>query len=785
MNEKFPQIGDGQRYTIEACLGTGGMGTVYCATDQELRRKVAIKVLHDHFVQNPEARARLDREVSVLAALRHPQLVNIYQADLDVSPPYYVMEFLQGKPLSKLIPEGPLPKESVKILFECLADALQYLHEQRILHRDITPDNVFIEPDGNVRLVDFGLVRPVDWTPLTAEGAMLGTLRFTPPEVLRGDEFTTRGDVFQAGLIVYYAAKGVHPYERQGKKGKELIRSLAAGEMSPVECENEIFGDYGEILCRCCSLTPEFRPKDGKELFEELDKKNVPGFMTSAIRPVQVTLSANVSPHRPPKRNDKSYGLFAIIVLLGVILGSYIAKTSDELRPVFDVYMLSTEERPGGFTIEWQSRRPYRTWVQVNGAERPLTFAGKSKNKVTMSHKVEVHGLEDDQPYGVKIVFPNGKTTRTRRVKSGKFELSLIAARLESDRRVLQLRWKANGKGKAKAIVNSLSKGELYAAATEDVDGVMTARFNELPMDIRSLKIETTIAGKSVRSFDLVKELRSSIKGLEPKLKSFDSRWLTKDVNILLLQSLTSIAGEIGSVNGDGSLKNLRQEERERIGKKRNDVRSLVYKRMKERDYLTIVKEAATLSALVFCGNLLNSKEQEEFYELIHPWLLVKCFLRLQRIDIDEFPVFSLGSYGFYSSSTLRGKVEELSIIGSNGQVKDAVELNGSMKGRTFTFYFPMEKVSTLSGAELRFELQLSGEAATHVRLNKKKSLVFLPKPFLERNSVLSAVQALPLKNLRNGNNEVQLRYDGLLGRIAAPKHFNKITELKVAFTRK
>ena len=783
MNEKFPQIGNGKRYTIETCLGTGGMGTVFRATDEELKRKVAIKVLHDHFVQNPEARARLDREVSVLASLRHPQLVNIYQADLDVTPPYYVMEFLTGSPLSKLIPEGPMPKESVKILFECLADALQYLHEQRILHRDITPDNVFIEPDGNVRLVDFGLVRPVDWTPLTAEGAMLGTLRFTPPEVLRGEEFTTRGDIFQAGLIVYYAAKGVHPYEREGKKGKELIRSLAAGELSPVVCEPEVFGDYGEILCRCCSLTPEFRPEDGKELFAELDKKNAPGFMTSAIRPVQVSMSSSVSKIPPVKNNEKSYGLLAIIVLLGVILGSYIAKSSEEVRPVFDVYMLSTKERPGGFTVEWQSRRPYRTWVQVKGAERPLTFAGPQPKKAVKSHHVEVSGLEDEKLYGVKIVFPNGKTTRPRRVKTGKFKLDLLAARFESDKRVLQLSWKANGKGPAKVKAHSLTKGEVIARATEGADGLMTARFDELPADIRSLNVETTLNNKSERTYSLVKELRKTIKGLTPKLKSFDGRWLTKDVNVLLLQSLTSMAGEIGS--HDRGVKEIRQEERKRIRKKRDEVRAIVYQRMKERDYLHIANRAAKASALVFCGKLLPAKEQQAFYEAIHPWLIVKSFLVFQRIDIDEFPRFSLGPFGLYGNSTLRGPAQELNIIGEGGKYKGPIKLDGTLHGRTFSFSFPIKDVQSLSGAELRFSLSLCGEAATHILVNKNKSLLFVPRPLLERKSEFKAVQALPLHFLKDGNNEVKLRYDGLLGRVTAPKYFNGMSELKVAFTKK
>jgi serine/threonine protein kinase len=176
-------------YRIEEQLGAGGMGVVYRATDTKLGRQVAIKVLPETFTKDPERLARFKREARMLAALNHPNIAAIHGLEEAGGVHYLVLEFVPGKNLEARLPVA----DALGIALQ-IAEALEAAHEKGIIHRDLKPANVKITPEGKVKVLDFGLAKPVgpstsDSTVSmdgTREGAVLGTAGYMSPEQARG-----------------------------------------------------------------------------------------------------------------------------------------------------------------------------------------------------------------------------------------------------------------------------------------------------------------------------------------------------------------------------------------------------------------------------------------------------------------------------------------------------------------------------------------------------------------------------------------------------------------------
>jgi eukaryotic-like serine/threonine-protein kinase len=180
-------------YEITAKLGHGGMGEVYRATDTDLKREVAIKVLPPAFAGNPERIARFRREAQTLAALNHPNIAHIYE----LAEGALVMELVEGDDLSSLIARGAVPLAAALPIARQVAEALEAAHEQGIVHRDLKPANVKVRDDGTVKVLDFGLAKVVEsrgapsaadadsptmTAPGTAMGMILGTAAYMAPE---------------------------------------------------------------------------------------------------------------------------------------------------------------------------------------------------------------------------------------------------------------------------------------------------------------------------------------------------------------------------------------------------------------------------------------------------------------------------------------------------------------------------------------------------------------------------------------------------------------------------
>lgn len=196
------------QYEVERELGTGGMGSVFLAGDPNLDRYVAIKVLRPDLASEV-APERFQREARVLARLKHPNIVPVYQAGEAGGLSYYVMDFVEGETLAQRLKRGTMPKSEALRLADNLLSALAAAHQEGIIHRDVKPENIFLVGDRAV-LVDFGIAKPVEESgePLTADDRRVGTPAYMAPEQFTGDVVTPATDIYAVGMSLYEALTG-------------------------------------------------------------------------------------------------------------------------------------------------------------------------------------------------------------------------------------------------------------------------------------------------------------------------------------------------------------------------------------------------------------------------------------------------------------------------------------------------------------------------------------------------------------------------------------------------
>jgi serine/threonine protein kinase len=260
-----------ERYKVLSTLGAGGMGIVILAEDLKLIRQVAIKVIRKELISEENMLSRTKLEGQILSKLRHPSLASVYEMDMDAEYPYIVQEYIKGESLGSLIKSGQLfnPRKALR-LFREQAMVLQYLHEQSIFHRDIKPDNIMIDHSGKSVLMDFGLALAGDRTRFTEEGNFVGTMRYCPPEVLKGIDGGARADVFQLGLVVLMAMTGESLYGDMNTVD-QFLEVVFSGAWEKVPLNEKIPAKLATIIKQTCRFAPEERPANGGELLELID----------------------------------------------------------------------------------------------------------------------------------------------------------------------------------------------------------------------------------------------------------------------------------------------------------------------------------------------------------------------------------------------------------------------------------------------------------------------------------------------------------------------------------
>lgn len=202
------------KYQILERLGRGGMATVYRAYQLGMDRIVAVKVMHPQYTDDPSFVERFKREARAVGGLRHPNIVQVIDFDVQDGEYYMVMEYIETESLKeRLQKRGALPVGEALSIARKLADALAYAHMHGMLHRDVKPANVLMGKDNEPILTDFGIAKLIDSTGLTASGSAVGTPAYMSPEAGRGEPVDERADVYSLGVMLYEMLSGQLPFD--------------------------------------------------------------------------------------------------------------------------------------------------------------------------------------------------------------------------------------------------------------------------------------------------------------------------------------------------------------------------------------------------------------------------------------------------------------------------------------------------------------------------------------------------------------------------------------------
>ncbi|MET1066255.1 MAG: PASTA domain-containing protein [Arthrobacter sp.] len=256
------------RYLIQSRLASGGMSTVYVATDRRLERDVALKVLHPHMAGDPQFLDRLGREAKAAARLSHPHVVGVLDQGEDDHVAYLVMEFIKGHTLRDVLKDkGALSPRLALALIDPVVEGLGAAHEAGLIHRDIKPENVLIADDGRIKLGDFGLARAISTS--TSTGALIGTVAYLSPELVLGRQADARSDIYSVGIMLYEMITGRQPFDGEVPI-QVAYQHVNSAVGAPSEQVPGLAGEIDELVQWCTANDPDKRPVDGNALLSEL-----------------------------------------------------------------------------------------------------------------------------------------------------------------------------------------------------------------------------------------------------------------------------------------------------------------------------------------------------------------------------------------------------------------------------------------------------------------------------------------------------------------------------------
>src|SRR5688572_24064667 len=263
-------------YEVLAAIGQGGMGEVYRARDTRLARDVALKILPEAFEYDPERLARFEREAQVLASLSHPNIGGIYGLEDSGGTKALVLEIIEGPTLADRIAEGPLPVEEALAMASQIGEALEAAHNAGIIHRDLKPANIKLTPGGVVKVLDFGLAKAIEASPIgssslslsptittpamTQAGFILGTAAYMSPEQAKGKPVDKRADIWAFGVVLFEMLTGSRPFA--GDEVSDVLASVLAREPQLAAIPESVPAIVRQVLRACLQKDPKKRIHD-------------------------------------------------------------------------------------------------------------------------------------------------------------------------------------------------------------------------------------------------------------------------------------------------------------------------------------------------------------------------------------------------------------------------------------------------------------------------------------------------------------------------------------------
>ena len=312
-------------YEIQKTIGAGGMGEVYRARDVNLNRDVALKLLPDEFIRDPDRLARFQREAWLLASLNHPNIAQIYGFEQSDGRPFLVLELVAGESLADRITAGPMPRADAMAIALQMIDALEAAHDQGIIHRDLKPANVKVREDGLVKVLDFGLAKtlkpvsasgahainsPTPSARATERGLILGTAGYMAPEQAKGKPTDRRADVWAFGVVLFEMLTGRQLFA--GESASEVMASVIRDEPDWTRLPPDLPEATRRLLRRCLEKDPKKRLSaiadarleltESSETVAEAvaprERRPVAGWMVGAVLVATAVTAIGLAAHR-------------------------------------------------------------------------------------------------------------------------------------------------------------------------------------------------------------------------------------------------------------------------------------------------------------------------------------------------------------------------------------------------------------------------------------------------------------------------------------------------------
>ena len=319
------QLEDGavidDRYEISAHLGSGGMAEVYCATDTQLGRNVALKILHERFAADEEFVERFKREASSAAGLAHQHVVGVYDRGEWEGTSYIAMEFVSGRTLKQIIvEEGPLDPQGAVDLTVQILRAARFAHRRGIIHRDFKPQNVIVDDEGRAKVTDFGIAR-AGASDMTQTGSILGTAQYLSPEQAQGHAVGARSDLYSIGVILYELLTGRLPFQAESAVTIAL-KQVSEAPVPPSEHNPRVTPELEAVVLRALAKEPRERFADADEFIAALDAaaSRIPSpravaaaEAAAAALPTAVAGAGGVMAPPPASSSDPSTGVYPAV----------------------------------------------------------------------------------------------------------------------------------------------------------------------------------------------------------------------------------------------------------------------------------------------------------------------------------------------------------------------------------------------------------------------------------------------------------------------------------------
>jgi tetratricopeptide (TPR) repeat protein/predicted Ser/Thr protein kinase len=259
------------RYEIIALLGQGGMGAVYKARDTELDRLVAIKLIRPDLASNPEILRRFKQELILAREVTHRNVIRIFDLGQAKGLKFITMEFVEGRDLRAVVRErGKLPPEEAVRIISQVCRALESAHAAGVVHRDLKPQNIMLDPKDRVYVMDFGIAHSLETPGMTQTGALMGTPEYMSPEQAKGIKVDARSDLFALGIIFYELLTGVSPYKADNALAM-LLKRTQERPQPPAELDPTIPKPISDVVMKCLEIDRDQRFASAKEIEQQLD----------------------------------------------------------------------------------------------------------------------------------------------------------------------------------------------------------------------------------------------------------------------------------------------------------------------------------------------------------------------------------------------------------------------------------------------------------------------------------------------------------------------------------